>query len=95
MADLDYGRKMDLEELAKAMENARSQSEREHYERIAHKIINESTEIKYLRHHLIGAMRENDVRGIRVITGRIQEQRMRETNGTSWGNNRNERKLLN
>ena len=90
MADLDFGRKNDLEMLAEAMKNARSTSEKEHYEKIAHRIVTESTEIGVLRADLIQAVRASDKRAIRMIEARIQKIRQDETYGKSWGNNKGE-----
>lgn len=86
MADLDYGRKMDLEELTKAMANAQTISEKEYYEKIAHSIVNESTEIRSLREELIGAMRAKDFSRVKRIREHIQYVKLNETRGTSWGN---------
>jgi len=86
MADIDYGRKMDLEELADAMKDAKSTSEREHYERIAYRILSESPEIKYWRQKLIMASRHNDLKAIDKIVQRMQNIRQHETYGKSWGN---------
>jgi hypothetical protein len=89
--NIDYGRKKDLEELAEAMKNAKSTADYEHYEKIAYRILNESDQIKRLREQLIKAMRAGDNEGVEDLTRFIQHIRMRETNGHSWGANRQNR----
>lgn len=89
----DWTRKFDLEELASARRNANSQAEREHYERIADRIIRESAPIKSLREKLMLAVRANDVRAVKRIEAHIHAIRLDETNGKSWGNNKGNRKV--
>ena len=91
----DITRKFDLLELAEKIKNSTSTSEREYYEKIAYIIINESTEVGVLRGDLIKAMRANDQRAIRMIRRRIQERKLEETNGGSWGSHKTNRRVLN
>lgn len=88
---IDYGRQNDIQELAQAISEAKTQGEREYYEKIAHKILNESDRIKHLREQLIKASRANDRRTIEKICNRIQYVRMDETYGKSWGSNKGNR----
>lgn len=89
MGKLDYGRQQDLEELAKAIKTARSNSEREHFERIAYRLLNESPAIRYLREELIKATRSGaDNYDIQKIIRRIWVVRQDETYGKSWGNSK-------
>lgn len=93
MADLDYGRKMDLEELSRAMQKANSVSEREHYEKIMWRIMGESQPIRSLRNELIKAMRAGDIRKIKRIEKHIHYIRSEETYGKSWGSNKGNRNV--
>ena len=88
MRNIDYGRKFDLEELAESLAAAKSSSEREYFERIIYRILSESDAIRYLREELIKAARVGDRRAVHKINLRIQQVRLNETNGYSWGNNR-------
>ena len=88
MTNIDYGRKFDLEELAGALLEAKTSSEKEYFERIIDRILNESDAIRYLREELIKAARVGDRRAVHKINLRIQQVRLNETNGYSWGNNR-------
>jgi hypothetical protein len=90
---LDYGRKMDLEELRTAMDNASSTPEREHYERIAHRILTESAPIQSLRDELIRAFRARDMFRVKAIQHHIQTIKMEESYGKSWGNDRGEKRI--
>lgn len=84
-------RKFDLEEIAEAIKNARSTGEREYYQRLLHKLLSESEDVKYWRENLVRAIRANDRRAIHKINLIIQDLRLRETNGRSWGNNQGNR----
>lgn len=85
--NLDYGRKMDLEELQKAIAGARSLREREHYEKIAFRIMNESAPVQSLRTDLISAFRAKDMHRVKAIEHHIQQIKLNESYGKSWGNN--------
>lgn len=87
----DYTRRSDIEMLEEAIEKARSASEREHYEKILHKILSESDNLRYWRENLMKAIRVGDRKAITKINLIIQEIRLRETNGRSWGNTKNNR----
>lgn len=89
--DLDYGRKLDLEELTIAIREAKSSSAREYYNRIMYKIVNESTNIRSLRNNLIKAMRIGDINLVRRFENQIQLTKLEETKGKSWGNNKLEK----
>ncbi len=89
--DLDYGRKLDLEELTIALRDAKSSSAREYYKRLINKIVNESTNIRSLRDNLIKAMRSNDINLVRRFEAQIQYARLAETKGQSWGNQKKEK----
>ena len=90
---IDKGRQYDLEELMKAKENARSISEREHYDRIMYRIINQSTAVASLRNELIGALRVRDMAKVKRLQQHIQRVRLEETRGTSWGQNKGEKRV--
>lgn len=87
----DWTRNFDLEELTDAIKNARSTTEREYYERIMHKILNESEKIRYWREELMKAIRVNDERRIKLVHHMINKTRLDETAGHSWGNIKGER----
>ncbi len=93
MADLDYGRVKDLEMLMEGIRKASSRGEKEYIEKLMHQVINESTTIKSLRQELIGATRVRDVGKVKRIQMQINDARMRETNGQSWGQLKGERKV--
>jgi hypothetical protein len=88
---MDQGREYDLIELSKAMDNARTVGEREHYERIAYKIMNESTKVQSLREKLIKSFRARDMTSFRAAQEEIQYWKQQETYGKSWGNNKGNR----
>lgn len=92
---MDAGRKFDLEEITRAIKRARTINEREYYERIGHRLINESAPIRSLREELIRCMRANDIPKIRRIQQHIQYIRANETNGASWGNDKGNKKRIN
>jgi len=93
MKTLDYGRKMDLEELDKAIEGARSIGEREYYQKIAYQIMSESAPIQSLRTELIKAFRGRDIERVKRIQEHIQRIKLEESYGHSWGNNKGNRRL--
>ena len=90
---IDKGRQFDLEELMKAKQNAKSASEREHYDRIMYRIINQSTAVASLRNELIGALRVRDMAKVKRLQQHIQRVRLEETRGTSWGQNKGEKRV--
>lgn len=85
---------MDLEQLAEAIDNARSTKEREYYEQMAYRITHESAPIQSLRNEMIKAFRGRDMARVKKIQEHIQNIRMSETYGHSWGNNRGERETI-
>lgn len=91
---IDKSREFDLEELAKAKKNAKTSAEREYYDKMMYRIINQSTTITSLRNALIGALRVNDVGKVKRIQQHIQAVRLEETRGASWGQNKQENKLI-
>ena len=91
---MDYGRQNDLEELANAIDGARSTQEREYYEKLVYRIMQESAPIRSLREELIKAFRARDMNRVKRIQEHIQKVRMDETYGKSWGNNKGEKKLI-
>lgn len=91
--NLDHGRKFDLEELAGAIDKAKTVQEREHYERIAYRICNESAPIQSLRSELLRAFRARDIYRVKAIENHIHKIRMDETYGKSWGQNKGERQI--
>lgn len=93
MSNIDKSREFDLEELAKAKQNAKSAAEREHYEKIMYRIVTQSTEISSLRTELIGALKVNDNAKVKRIQQHIQAVRLEETRGASWGQNKGEGKI--
>lgn len=92
---IDKTREYDLEELARAITNARTPGEKEHYRRIMYSILNQSDDIRYWREELLKAARVSDTRRMRYITEKIRITRLNETNGVSWGNQKGERNLTN
>ena len=91
---LDYGRQQDLEMLAEGIKNARSVAEKQHYEKIVYRIINESTRVKSLRDELIRAFRVKDMAKVKRIQDQMHKIRLDETRGSSWGQNKGENKLI-
>lgn len=90
---IDIGREFDLAELAEAKKNAKSVAERDHYDKIMYRIINQSTAITSLRNAMIKAIKINDISKVKRIQQHIQAVRLEETRGASWGQNNMERKL--
>lgn len=90
---MDLGRKYDLEELAEAIDKARSTSEREYYERIAYSIMHESTKITSLREKLMRAFRARDMYAYKAAQAEIQYWKQKETNGASWGSLKGNQRL--
>lgn len=90
---MDYGRKQDLEMLAQGIKEARSVAERQHYEKIAYQIMNQSTTITSLRNELIAAFRKKDLGKVKRLQDHINAVRLDETRGTSWGQNKAEARI--
>ena len=88
---LDYGRKMDLEDVAKAIDTARTTTERERYEKLAYRIAHESAPIQSLRDRMLKAFHARDMITVHKIREHIQNVRLNETYGKSWGNNSGQR----
>lgn len=86
--NIDYGRQLDLDQLMHARKQARTQGEREHYEQIMAQILNESEDVRYWRDKLLQAFRIGDSKGAERIMLRLQEIRLEETRGKSWGSQR-------
>lgn len=87
---MDYTRRYDLEILADGINKARTQKERERFQKMAYKMINVSAPIRSLREELVGAIRVGDARAVRRISQHINNVKQRETNYKSWGNVRGE-----
>lgn len=82
---MDYGRKNDLEDLAKLLQRGDlSTRARAEIEETMHKIANQSAPITSLRERLIRATRAGDVGEIRKIQHHIQKVRQDETYGREW-----------
>jgi hypothetical protein len=90
---MDYGRKMDLEELALAIDRASSVGEREHLERLAYRITHESAPIQSLRERLLLAFRARDMGTVKRIQAHIHAIKMEETYGKSWGSDKGNKVL--
>ena len=90
---MDRSREFDLDELSEALQNAKSPGEREYYERIIYRILNESDDIKYWREQLLRATRVKDKRRIQYVIREIHMTRLSETSGASWGSNKLERTI--
>lgn len=88
---MDSSRKFDLEDVAEAIKRARSVSEREYYEHLMYRLVNESTSVTSLRNDLIAAMRAGDTRVVKRIRDHINYVRAEETMGASWGSNKGNR----
>lgn len=93
MADRDYSRRVDLIELTQAIRNARSHAEKEALEKVMHRIVNESTQVRSLRNELLDAIRHNDRGKVKRVQAHLHSIRLNETAGTSWGNDKGERKI--
>lgn len=91
---IDQGRNSDLEELSRGMKNAKSVAERQHYQKLAFRLVNESTKVTSLRRDMIAAFRASDTNKVKRIQMQIQHARLEETSGASWGSNRGQRKII-
>ena len=92
---IDYTREHDLEDLTRAMEKAKTNAEKQHYEKIMFRVLGESDDIKYWREQLLRAVRINDHRRKSYVIAEIQKVRLNETSGHSWGNNKGNREAGN
>lgn len=90
---LDYGRTKDLEMLAEGIKQARTLGEKQYLEKIAYRIMNESTTIKSLRQDLIRAFKVRDMSKVKRLQDQMNKVRLDETNGASWGQQKGERKV--
>ena len=90
---MDYGRKFDLEELAEAIKGAKSNAEREYYERIAFRVIGESEDVRYWREELMKAIRADETDRKLYCIAKIQRIKLDQSGGKAWGDNRGNRLL--
>jgi hypothetical protein len=81
MTTLDYGRKNDLEEIYLHIKEARSSGEREHWERLASKILRESGATRELREKMLKAVRTGDRWAVRSFSNQLERLQERELNG--------------
>lgn len=88
MSNIDYSRKKDLEDIANAIKKAKSHFERRHYEKIMHRIIGESENVRYWREELIKAIDSGADHRKFYCIDRIQRIKQEETNGKSWGSDK-------
>jgi len=93
MTNLDWGRKEDLEELSNAIKEAKTNGERQHYEKIMFRILGESDDIRYWREQLLRAIRVGDDRRKQYVIRELQVIRLNETAGKSWGNSKGNRSV--
>ncbi len=90
---IDYARQFDLEDLDRLSKEAKTTSEKERYQKLAHKIINQSTTITSLRNEMTQAFRAGDFGKVKRIRLHIQAVRLEETRGASWGAEKQERTI--
>lgn len=88
---MDYGRKLDLLDLAKAKENAKTVTDKERLDKLAYRIAHESAPIQSLRDELIRSFRAKDYNKMKRVQEHIHNVRLNETYGKSWGSNRGEK----
>ena len=79
--DLDLGRKFDLEDIYLQIKEARSSSEREHWERLMARILRESKATRELREKMIQAVRIDDRRAVRYYSQKLEEEQQDEYGG--------------
>lgn len=70
-----HTRRHDIEEVRAARDGAKNTHDRNHYDKILHKISNESGRVESLRQNLVKAMRGKDMRSINYYTEKIQRER--------------------
>lgn len=81
MADFDYGRKKDLEELYKEREKAPYQHDRDFFDQAIGRIKRESSEIRNLRQDLLEQTASGDKDAQKKTIEKINKQRQDETGG--------------
>lgn len=82
---LDRSRQYDLEQLGAMLQDPwRSKLAKHEIEEVMYKIINQSTEITYLREQLVRATRGGDTRAIKQLQHHIQAIRQQETKGKEF-----------
>lgn len=79
--DLDYGRQNDIEDIYLHIKNAKSSSERNYWERLMNKILNESKATRELRGKLLRAVHSNDRRAVRFYSNELVRLQQEELNG--------------
>ena len=79
--NLDNGRKTDLEDIYLQIKNARSLSEREHWERLADKILRESGATRTLREKMLQAVRADDRRAVHYYSQQLIRLQEEESHG--------------
>jgi hypothetical protein len=82
---VDNTRFDDLEEIAGALDNAKSRFEKDRLEKLAYKIMHESAPIVSLRQELVKAFRARDIHRVKQIQGHIHRVKQDETYGHSTG----------
>ena len=84
MAQFDQSRQFDLEQLSDMLQEDRSRASKKEIEEIMYKIINQSTDISYLREQLVNATRAGNTRAIKQLQMHIQDIRHHETQGREF-----------
>lgn len=84
----DWTRKEDLEELAEAVENSRTQGERDYYKGMMYRLLHETDTILYWREELLKAVRSNSRDRKQYCIRMIQNAKLDATGGKAWGNNK-------
>lgn len=89
----DYGRKHDLLELAEAIENAKTNAEREYYEKIMYTITGESEDVSYWRNELMKATRVSSRDRKMYCIAMLQRIKLDESGGGTWGSSKTNRRV--
>jgi len=78
---IDQARRYDLEQLVELVRKSKSAYERDHWEGIIRKIMNETSQVRELREELIDSIRAGDRRHVRYVQERLRVLRYNETGG--------------
>lgn len=95
MANIDYSRKFDLEELSEAIEKSRTAGERDYYKRIMYSILkdSENEDLFYWRNELMKAINTNSKERKLYCIRQIQYIKQNESGGKFWGSNKGNRNV--
>lgn len=81
MTTLDYGRKNDIEDLYLHVKNAKSSSERNYWQKLINKILNESKATRELREKLLRAVHSDDRQAVRFYSDQLERLQQEELHG--------------